>query len=677
MSLIRSYDMGQRTQSLTLAGIMFLSVLAGMLMFDLDSTTEEPPNIKPSIAGDSGKTFQAGQESRVMLLVSDENLESVALEILIDGARTEGYTLTQNGEVWIEIPPDKRGVVLIEASVIDDEGLSDDWAGTFTVSAASPVLVIGDPIPAEEGEKLVFGGTIFFEDISTCTARWEELGGSGGSLPIELFDDGRFIHEIDGEVGAVTIRVIANCGSDTTQTEFLATWLESDNAGCTDPAASNYDSSSQTDDGSCEYTSDNDGDGTNDDQDLCEGHDDSADADGDGIPDGCDNASSKYNTSDMLEFWLDKFLCQNNSGLEVDDYNTTGHDAHVCSVGLSSEDGNITITMNGLPNHDFESGPGCCASPQSHVITIPRAPANDTQGGHDPANCPEAAGSYQCAADRGNIAFAINGVPIFGPEDGPGGDAVASQHGAYEEDRQEIWLGLCHGHSGPGGTYHYHADANCVHWHDEAQNEGWRNYSFPPDQSGEPSPVIGVALDGYPIYGAYGLDSSGVVAEMKSSYRLKEGQTGYNGIDDYEYVEGLGDLDVCNGHFGPTPDFPEGIYHYHSTMKNGDGEMGFPYFLICYHGLVPEGDSDPCDGYGETWGPGVGPPPEGCDPGPPQGQESLSTIGLLGPLKPPIIGLIGLLWLLIRPSNLFRGWASWIVPSGRADTTRVCLPTQG
>ena len=64
--------------------------------------------------------------------------------------------------------------------------------------------------------------------------------------------------------------------------------------------------------------------------------------------------------------------------------------------------------------------------------------------------------------------------------------------------------------------------------------------------------MIGVALDGYPIYGAYGLDSSGVVAEMKSSYRLKEGQTGYNGIDDYEYVEGLGDLDVCNGHFGPT-----------------------------------------------------------------------------------------------------------------------------
>ena len=134
---------------------MFLSVLAGMLMFDLDSSIEEPPNIKPSIAGDSGKTLQAGLEPRVMLLVSDEDLDSVALEILIDGARTEDYTLSENGEVWIEIPPEKRGVVLIEASIIDDEGLSDDWAGTFTMSAASPVLVIGDPIPVEEGEKPV------------------------------------------------------------------------------------------------------------------------------------------------------------------------------------------------------------------------------------------------------------------------------------------------------------------------------------------------------------------------------------------------------------------------------------------------------------------------------------------------------------------------------------------
>jgi hypothetical protein len=53
--------------------------------------------------------------------------------------------------------------------------------------------------------------------------------------------------------------------------------------------------------------------------------------------------------------------------------------------------------------------------------------------------------------------------------------------------------------------------------------------------------------------------------------------------------------------------------------------MGFPYFLICYHGEADMssdagagqggGGDDPCAGYGETWGPGIGPPPPGCSGG--------------------------------------------------------------
>ena len=338
-----------------------------------------------------------------------------------------------------------------------------------------------------------------------------------------------------------------------------------------------------------------------------------------------------YDPSDLGLFWVDKFLCQNGTGVGVDDYNTSGDDNHICEVTITLGNDTVTITSNGIPNHDLESGPGCCASSQSYTWVVPRSPSPDNTGGHDSTNCPEANGDYQCVADRGDIAIAINGVPIFGPEDGPGGDAVASNEGVYEEDRQHIWLGLCHGHSGPGGVYHYHADGNCVHWHpDEAAGEGWRDYSFPSStNTGEASDVIGIAFDGYPIYGVYGDDGTGQIVEMKSSYRLKSGETGYNGIDDYEYVSGLGHLDVCNGHFGPTPDFPDGIYHYHSTMYNGIGEMGFPYFLICYHGVVSDdggtGDgSDPCAGRGETWGPGIGPPPDGCEGGGP-GQQSTDT----------------------------------------------------
>jgi len=375
---------------------------------------------------------------------------------------------------------------------------------------------------------------------------------------------------------------------------------------------------------------DDDGDNVGDDSDACPGHDDNIDSDGDGIPDGCDPINGTvYDSTDLSQFWLDKFLCQNGTGTGIDDYNTSGDDNHICEVTVTVDGDNVTLTMNGIPNHDLESGPGCCATAQSYTLTIPREPVNDTTGGHSSTNCPSAGGNYQCAADRGSIAYGMNGVPFFGPEDGPGGDAVAYHHGEYEEDRQQIWLGIGYGHSA-GGTYHYHADANLMHWHpNETANEGWLDYSFPSSLDSEvASPVIGVAFDGYPIYGIYGDDGNGQITEMKSSYQLKAGETGYNGIDDYEYVDGLGDLDVCNGHFGPTPDFPQGIYHYHSTIENGLGEMGFPYFLICYHGEVPNsgGEGPDCSGHGETWGPGIGPPPDGCGGGGgPPGQQSSET----------------------------------------------------
>ena len=350
-----------------------------------------------------------------------------------------------------------------------------------------------------------------------------------------------------------------------------------------------------------------------------------------------------YNASDLGQFWLDMFMCQSDDEVTPsDDLTTSAVEEHECMVSITMNATHLTITSNGLPNHDFESTLACsqggdCTAAQTYEWSIPRSPVNDTTGGHDAANCPSANGAYTCAPDRSDIAIAVNGVPFFGPEDGPGGDAVASHHGVFEEDRQPIELGVCHGHSAQGGTYHYHADANCLHWHAEEGEAILEDYDNSNPEAvaantntGNHSGVIGVALDGYPIYGFWGYDDNMNITEMTSSYRLKAGETGYNGIDDYEYIEGLGNLDVCNGHFGPTPDFPDGIYHYHSTMLNGEGDMGFPYFLICYHGEVDlaDGGAD-CSGFGETWGPGIGPPPEGCEGGP-SGQ--LEDVQLVSPV---------------------------------------------
>lgn len=112
------------------------------------------------------------------------------------------------------------------------------------------------------------------------------------------------------------------------------------------------------------------------------------------------------------------------------------------------------------------------------------------------------------------------------------------------------------------------------------------------------SKIIGWAYDGCPIYGpdAYTFtDGTGGVRRMRSSYRLKTSFANNRPptydtkffVDDYEYVEGLGDLDEYNGRFCVTPEFPEGIYAYFCTMDK-DRNPVFPYFIGNNYKFVPE-----------------------------------------------------------------------------------------
>ena len=130
-------------------------------------------------------------------------------------------------------------------------------------------------------------------------------------------------------------------------------------------------------------------------------------------------------------------------------------------------------------------------------------------------------------------------------------------------------------HTQPTGAYHYHGSPNALF-----------------DGTGDAeSGTVGFAADGFPIYGLY-INDGGVVREVESSYQLKSGirpnldaldnanpgdanygEQPYNGAfrQDYEYVEGSGDLDECNGMFR------DGSYGYYVTN-------GFPYIVGCFKG---------------------------------------------------------------------------------------------
>ena len=119
---------------------------------------------------------------------------------------------------------------------------------------------------------------------------------------------------------------------------------------------------------------------------------------------------------------------------------------------------------------------------------------------------------------------------------------------------------------------------------------------------GSHSPLIGYALDGYPIYGPWGFGADSQLHRMRSGYRLRHiaertcwpdgtsltpGQYGppVNSqfplgtfVEDYEYVAGSGDLDQYNGRFAHTPEYPDGTYAY--FLATGDAaRTAFPYLL--------------------------------------------------------------------------------------------------
>lgn len=91
---------------------------------------------------------------------------------------------------------------------------------------------------------------------------------------------------------------------------------------------------------------------------------------------------------------------------------------------------------------------------------------------------------------------------------------------------------------------------------------------------------IGWAADGFPIVYKFGPDASGNLKVLQPSYQLKSGERPGDGTDapcgpysgkytnDYEYVEGLGDLDQCNGMSANI------------TVETAKGTQTFDYFYV-------------------------------------------------------------------------------------------------
>jgi hypothetical protein len=192
------------------------------------------------------------------------------------------------------------------------------------------------------------------------------------------------------------------------------------------------------------------------------------------------------------------------------------------------------------------------------------------------------------------FGVAINGVP-FDPGAAEWWNNDPNSGWQYEALSGKINLGMdqSNAHVQPNGAYHYH---------------GLPTGLIDQLGDGKRMVLIGYAADGFPIYERYGYtikDLRSSIKVLRSSYQLKQGTrpngpgNRYDGtfVQDYNYVDGSGDLDECNGRTGVTPEFLHGAYYYVITAE-------FPFIPRCFRGT-------PDDSFKRR-----GPGPRGRPPGP-------------------------------------------------------------
>lgn len=196
----------------------------------------------------------------------------------------------------------------------------------------------------------------------------------------------------------------------------------------------------------------------------------------------------------------------------------------------------MTLTSNGLPNH---------AMPDTYLMPVngkkvakTKITSNDMALTDNPNEvvttittynvCPLKAGKTT-PTNMGTIGMMISGGALFNAVEGDGRTPALSDNSSYAyqdsngKPQVAYFLDKCNAHFTPAHPklYHYHAVSTCI--------------TEQVDKAGGPSHLIGVALDGFPIYG--GRDMKGEVISLDK-------------------------LDACNGITSATPEFPNGIYHY-------------------------------------------------------------------------------------------------------------------
>ena len=186
-------------------------------------------------------------------------------------------------------------------------------------------------------------------------------------------------------------------------------------------------------------------------------------------------------------------------------------------VNVEVFDTYCNLSSDNIPNHDFND---TSANFRTNVAEIDR----EFRVQRDPQMAPEISQINRQAWDAvmlNGVVADVKSAGCYKPSESRADADGNTEAGCGPNDNwmlipleysTKFGADIHNAHVQPDGTYHYHGNPNAM---------------FDDSPSGEGSPVIGFAADGFPIYGSYILDSlTGNYRKALSGYTLKEGTRG-------------------------------------------------------------------------------------------------------------------------------------------------------
>ncbi|PWA05974.1 YHYH protein [Flavobacterium psychrotolerans] len=268
----------------------------------------------------------------------------------------------------------------------------------------------------------------------------------------------------------------------------------------------------------------------------------------------------------------------------------------------------VYVSTNGIPSYvtgPFLDGNPNLAGTQNAIFKFPLTPTPNT-GTSTPTT-------------GGNIGVFINGVALFDYRDGvsyksstglnAGGPSGGTGDGVWNRDAvlyEKTGFDCAKGH--PAGTnYHHHQNPSAFNLDLKVISNICNLYladGLYVINPAQHSPLLGFAYDGYPIYGAFGyknVDGTGGITRIKSGFSLRNiatRTTYYTGIavasgptvsinfplgmykEDYQFTANAASdyLDIHNGRFCVTPEYPNGTYAYFCTVDSNYNST-YPYVV--------------------------------------------------------------------------------------------------